>query len=411
MTARAWETRTTVRATVSLGSAARELRCPRRELELAVQLGVMRSVGLGELAPWGRPAVSRDQRAPAVPGASWQRRVIRSEVERLAADPCALRALRGRLRLVGTARAAELLGISPGRFTRLARGGCVSPARFYVNRYRAVVWLYLAAELAEFASGEPELSATRVPERLRAMMRTEADWRGRNWRARRVRQLLAHSSDPWSRAAVSAAVLSTDALAEVVPDPTERACLRELDPPLSPVRAVAPAVCAVVDEVVTADDREEVIWHQIGLATALEDARPTSPAALPATGEAAVLASASERRALSAARPALASMRASGDRRSDVCRAAPSGPATPAGPPPARPGTAWEFLARAAAARRAREAESPRRVTSPAARAAVGTRERTPGPRGPVAARRRPGGADLSSRRPTGGAGGRVPPA
>ncbi|MFF5719124.1 DUF6397 family protein [Streptomyces buecherae] len=411
MTVRASETRTSVRAAVSLGSAARELGCPRRELEFAVQLGAVRSVGLGELALWGRPTVGRDQGAPAVPGASWQRRVLRSEVERLAADPCALRALRGRLRLVGTAQAAELLGISPGRFTRLARGGCVSPARFYVNRYRAIVWLYLAAELAEFAAGEPELSATRVPERLRAVMRTEADWRGRNWRARRVGQLLAHSSDPWSRAAVSAAVLSTDALAEAVPDPTERAYLRELDPPLSPVRAVAPAVCAVVDEVVTADDRDEVIWHQIGLATALEDARLTPPAAPPAIGEAAVLNSASERRALSVARPALASTRTGVDRRSDVCRAAPSRRATPAGPPPARPGTAWEFLARAAAARRAREAESPRRVTAPAARAAVGPRERTPGPHGPAAARRRPLGVDLSSRRPTGGAGGRVPPA
>ncbi|WEV29447.1 DUF6397 family protein [Streptomyces sp. 71268] len=411
MTVRAWEARTTARATVSLGSAARELRWPRRELELAVQLGVLRSVGLGELASWGRPVASRGQRAPAVPDASWQRRVFRSEVERLAADPCALRELRGRLRLVGTAGAAELLGISPGRFTRLARCGCVSPVRFYVNRYRAVVWLYLAAELVEFAAGEPELSAARTPERLRAVMRKEADWRGRNWRARRVGQLLAHSSDPWSRAAVSAAVLSTDALAEAVPDPTERAYLRELDPPLSPVRAVAPAVCAVVDEVVTADDRDEVIWHQIGLVTALEDARPTSPGAPPATGEAAAFHLRPEGRGLPAARPAPASTRASVDRRDGVCQAAPSRRATPSGPPPARPGTAWEFLARAAAARRAREAEHPRRVTAPAARAAVDARERTPGPRGPAATRRRPRGVDLSSRRPTGGAGGRVPPA
>ncbi len=265
MTVRAWQARTKARATVSLASAARELCWPRRKLELAVQLGVLRSVGLGELAPWGRPVASRGQRAPVVPGASWQRRVLRSEVERLAADPRALRESRGRLRLVGTAQAAELV---------------------------------------EFAAGEPQLSAACAPERLRAMMRTEADWRGRNWRARRVGQLLTHSSDPWSRAAVSAAVLSTDALADAVPDLAERAYLRELDPPLSPVRAVAPAVCAVVDEVVTADDRDEVIWHQIGLTTALEDARPAPPAAAPATGVAAAFRLTPKERGLPVARPA-----------------------------------------------------------------------------------------------------------
>ncbi|MFE6775815.1 DUF6397 family protein [Streptomyces sp. NPDC057702] len=416
MSVRAEDGRTTTRATVSLGSAARELGWQRRELEFAVQLGAVRSVGLGEPAPWGRLDASGSL-PPAVPGASWQRRVLRAEIDRLAADPSARQMLRGRLRLVGTAEAAELLGISPGRFTRLARGGCVSPARFSVNRYRAVVWWYLAAELHEFAASEPGLGAPRAPERLRAMMRADVDWRGRNWRARRVGQLLAHSADPWSRAAVSAAVLSAEALAETVPAPAERAFLRELDPPLSPVRAVAPAVCAVVDTAVTADGRDEVIWHQIGLATALDDAR----VALRGSPQAAAVRQA--RDATSAARalpePPTGPADPAQPHHAGSCREAtplgrrrgvsqlppPGRRAVPPGTPAGRPGTAWEWLAHVAAARRARERGSLRRPAAPGKRGAVSAHERRP-----ARLTHDDGGADLSPRWP-GGAGGTTPPA
>ncbi|NEE44437.1 hypothetical protein G3M55_07410, partial [Streptomyces sp. SID8455] len=65
---------------------------------------------------------------------------------------------------------AALLGIAAARFTRLARAGCVSPVTFYLNRYRAVVWLYLADELASFAAREPELLAGRTPLGMRTML-------------------------------------------------------------------------------------------------------------------------------------------------------------------------------------------------------------------------------------------------
>lgn len=363
MTVRAWDAGSeVVGATVSLGSAARELGWQRKELEFAVQLGEVRSVGAGEMAPWNRPVMDGGPPEPVTPGASWRRRVVRAEIDRLTADPCAAAALRARLRLVGTGEAAELMGISPGRFARLARAGCVCPARFYVNRYRAVVWLYLARELTEYVAAEPEVSARRTPDRLRAMMCTGADWRGRNWRVRRVGQLLAHSADPWARAAVSAAVLSTEALVETVPDPAERSYLRELDPPLSPVRAIAPTVREVVDEVLTADGRDEVIWHQIGLAMALEDARsaPRAPARAGApprptdavAGGVSPTARATPLAVATGAQPA--------DARSNRVRPSSIRERTT---PQVLPGSVWEWLTHTATARRAKDAATPAGVT------------------------------------------------
>ncbi|WP_435852336.1 DUF6397 family protein [Streptomyces sparsogenes] len=122
--------------TVAFARAARELGLKLSELELAVQLGEVRAVAVGAVGTVG----------------AMGRRVARAELLRVAAAEGFPGALRARLRVVGTAEGAELMGISPGRFTRLARGGFLTPVRFYVNRYRAVVWLYPAAELAAFAN-------------------------------------------------------------------------------------------------------------------------------------------------------------------------------------------------------------------------------------------------------------------
>ncbi|CAM5282077.1 hypothetical protein SVIOM74S_07986 [Streptomyces violarus] len=101
-----------------------------------------------------------------------------------------------RVRTVGTADGAALLGIAAARFTRLARAGCVSPVTFYLNRYRAVVWLYLADELASFAVREPELLAGRTPLGMRTMLEAGADRRARNWRTQRIERLLDRTRGP-----------------------------------------------------------------------------------------------------------------------------------------------------------------------------------------------------------------------
>lgn len=146
--------------------AARELGLKPGEFEPAVQLGEVRTVASG-------------------PGGV--RRVSAGEIERHAGGTSALRA---RLRVVGTAGAAELAGIGPDRFTRLARCGLLTPVRFFLNRYRVVVWYYLATDVAEFAACSPELLSSRLPAALRARAGAGDDGRGANWRRRRVRRLL-----------------------------------------------------------------------------------------------------------------------------------------------------------------------------------------------------------------------------
>ncbi|MGK5628816.1 DUF6397 family protein [Streptomyces sp. URMC 123] len=247
--------------TLALRRAAEELGLTPRELDIAVQLEEVRTVGAG---------VGR-------------RRVTRDEVERLKAAEGFPDALRERLRVVSTTRGAELMGISPSRFTRLARVGCFSPVRFYVNRYRAVVWLYSAGELLRFAERQPALLTGPTPVRLRAMLDAGEDWRARNWRSRRIGQLVRQLDDPWERAAVSAAVLGPDQLAEVVDDPYERAYLRKLRPALVPVRDELTTTREVVEKIVVADDPDEILWHRISLVLTLDEARADRPAPRPGT--------------------------------------------------------------------------------------------------------------------------------
>ncbi|PGH51801.1 hypothetical protein CRI70_04760 [Streptomyces sp. Ru87] len=239
--------------------AAEQLLLKPGELELGTCLGVIRSVA----DPAGR------------------RRVPRAEVDRLRAAEGFPDVLRDRVRAVGTAEGAALMGVGAGRFTRLARVGCFSPVAFRVNRYRAVVWRYPAAELRRFAEREPQLLTGCTPKGLRAMLDAGEDWRPRNWRSRRIGQLVRETEDAWRRAAVSAAVLGADQLVDVVDDPYERAHLRRLQPSLLPLRPGGSASWPVVERLLFADDPDEILWHRISLLLCLDEARAVQPAPRP----------------------------------------------------------------------------------------------------------------------------------
>ncbi|MCA6092906.1 DUF6397 family protein [Streptomyces sp. SCA3-4] len=249
-------TRTTTELSLPFRRAARELGLTPREFELAVQLGEVRTCA------WG----------------STGRRVAPEEIERHRSSEGFPEALRTRLWVVGTSDGAELLGISPARFTRLARGGCFAPVRFYVNRYRVVVWQYLATDLVEFADRNPEMLTGRTPALLREALEKHPDRRARSWRARRLDQLTARAEDPWERAAVPAAVLDPGDLTRAVPDPDERARLIALRPVLTQARPETAASREAVDELVMAEDHDEIEWHLHCLRAALAEARAHRPA-------------------------------------------------------------------------------------------------------------------------------------
>lgn len=247
-------------ATVAAGRAAQELGLRRSEFELAVHLGLI-AVAAGPGG--GRP------------------RVPEREVARLREDPGFPDGLAERVRTVGTADGAALLGIAAARFTRLARAGCVSPVTFYLNRYRAVVWLYLADELASFAVREPELLAGRTPLGMRTMLEAGADRRARNWRTQRIERLLDRTGDPWARAAVEATALDPAHLAEVVEDPYERAYLARVRPEPVFGRPGSVAARETMGELMLADEPDEILWRRINLTLGLDHARGVRPAPHP----------------------------------------------------------------------------------------------------------------------------------
>ncbi|MET7757717.1 DUF6397 family protein [Streptomyces sp. NPDC005389] len=246
--------------TVAPGRAAQELELGRDEFRLAVQLGLVRTV-------------------PAREGG--RRRVERGELDRLRAAPDFPAGLRDRVRAVGTAEAAALLGITPERFTRLARTGHVSPVRFSLNRYRAVVWTYLAEEVAEFGLACPALLTGRLPGEMRERLAAHQDLRPRNWRARRLGALLRATDDPWAQAAAMASMLDPVQVAEVVDDPYERAHLDRLRPPGPPGMPVQAPGRDIAERLTRADDPDEILWHRLSLALALDEARTAQPAPYP----------------------------------------------------------------------------------------------------------------------------------
>ncbi|MDX2563043.1 DUF6397 family protein [Streptomyces sp. TX20-6-3] len=246
--------------TVTPGRAAQELDLRGDEFRLAVQLGLVRTVPAGE---------------------GGRRRVERCEVDRLRAAPDFPAGLRERVRAVGTAEAAALLEITPERFIRLARTGHVSPVRFSLNRYRAVVWTYLAEEVAEFGLTCPALLTGRLPLELRERLAAHEDLRPRNWRARRLGALLRATDDPWVQAAAMASMLDPVQVAEVVDDPYERAHLDRLRPPAPPGMPVRAAARDIAERLTRADDPDEILWHRLSLALALDEARTEQPAPYP----------------------------------------------------------------------------------------------------------------------------------
>ncbi|WP_308119062.1 DUF6397 family protein [Streptomyces sp. JJ38] len=243
---------------VSGGSVARER--ARRTLCLAPREFAL-AVELGEVAT-----------APPVrPGG--RRRVPVSELARLRAEPGFPAPLRARLRLVGASEGAAELGISSARFTRLARAGCFGPAAFTVNRYRRLVWRYLAVELEQFGAGRPGLLHGALPRTVRELLAEGADCRARLWRARRVAQLLRQAGGPWSAAAVYTAVLPVEVVDEVVPDGRERLVLDALRPALLTARPASPTVSSAAAAVLTAQPPDEVHGHRLNLTLALTEAR------------------------------------------------------------------------------------------------------------------------------------------
>ncbi|MGZ2359269.1 DUF6397 family protein [Streptomyces sp. 372A] len=248
--------------TFGAARAATELGLKRHEFDLAVYLGAVRV----RSGPDGRP------------------RIGRAEIERLRAQGGFPGVLRERVRTVGTAEGARLLGISPARFTRLARAGCLTPVAFHLNRYRAVVWVYLAQELEAMAVRWPELLVGDSPPWLRSRLDGGADRRPRNWRSRRIERLLALAEDPWVRAAIVAQGLDPVQLAEAVDDPYERAHFTRVRPEPVFGRRGSVAGRETMARLIPADEPDEILWRRISLITELDAAREARPAPRPGDG-------------------------------------------------------------------------------------------------------------------------------
>ncbi|WP_155060385.1 DUF6397 family protein [Streptomyces blattellae] len=242
--------------------AARELGLKRREFDLAVHLGRIRTV-------------------PDEGGGG--RRVAQEEIERLRAEEGFPEGLSSAVKAVGATEGARIMEVTAGRFTRLARLGLMAPVSFYINRYRAIVWLYLAEELRQFATDEKNtrLLNGRTPEGLRDQLDAGLDLRPRNWRGRHLGFLLRQADDPWQHAGAVAALLDPVQIAEIVTDPYERAHLNRFRPAPPAHGAPGSPAAHLAERIMTADDADEISWLRADLTQALDEARRHRPAPRP----------------------------------------------------------------------------------------------------------------------------------
>ncbi|MFF9045686.1 DUF6397 family protein [Streptomyces parvulus] len=256
-------TRTTRDAPLAPGRAARVLGLKRSEFDLAVHLGRIRT-------------------APDDGGGGG--RITHEEIERLRAADGFPEALRASVRTVGTTEGAALVQVTKSRFTRLARLGLLVPVKFYLNRYRAVVWLYLADEVEQFAGDERNapLLKGRTPEGMRDQLGEGLDLRPRNWRGRYLGFLLRQADDPWARAAAVASLLDGVEVAEVVRDPYERSHLHRFQPVRPSHGSPGSPGAQLAEEIMTAADPDEIEWLRADLADAVAAARERRPAPRPA---------------------------------------------------------------------------------------------------------------------------------
>ncbi|MEU5391457.1 DUF6397 family protein [Streptomyces tibetensis] len=244
------------RSTCAPSRAARELELKRREFDLAVNLGLIRTV-------------------PDEGGGG--RHVARAEIDRLRSGDGFPGALRERVATAGTAEGAELMGVAPTRFTSLARYGLLVPVTFYLNRYRTVVWLYLAEELRQFAAERSNarlLTARRTPLEIREGVKAGMDRRPRNWRGRHVGFLTRQAGDdPWAHAAAVASLLDPADVADVVQDPEERARLARSRPRFPVHGTPGSPTAELAETLMTASEPDEVAWFRADLAHTMETAR------------------------------------------------------------------------------------------------------------------------------------------
>ncbi|MFG2968016.1 DUF6397 family protein [Streptomyces sp. NPDC048288] len=247
--------------TCASSRAARELGLKRGEFDLAVHLGRIRTLP--------------DE------GGGGGRRVPRTEIDRLLTRA---ESLRESVRVVGTAEGAALMKIPASRFTRFAKLGLTTPVKWYPNRYRAVVWLYLAEELRRFAADEKNarLLTGRTPEDLRDRLNAGADQRARNWRGRHCGFLLRQADGPWERAGAVAGFLEPEEIDEVLTDPHERLYIRSLRSAPPAHGAPGSPAAQLAEELMTADDPDEIGWFRSDLAREVAQARTLRPAPRPA---------------------------------------------------------------------------------------------------------------------------------
>jgi hypothetical protein len=242
--------------------AARELGLKRGEFDLAVHLGRIRT-------------------APDEGGGG--RRVAHTEIDRLRSADGFPDTLLESVRTVGTTDGAALMEVTSARFTRLARLGLVVPVKFYLNRYRAVVWLYLAEELRQFAADKNHTALLngRTPEGMRDQLHEGLDLRPRNWRGRHLGFLLRQADGPWERAGALASLLDPVQVAEIVQDPCERAYLNRFRPDPPAHGAPGSPAAHLAERIMTAQDPDEISWLRADLAQVLDEARGHRPAPRP----------------------------------------------------------------------------------------------------------------------------------